>query len=128
MLRAIATLLIYATAAMLVFLGFEYIHVGQGLNPWLAFPTAILFVVGINLLLQYEADKRECALADLLEQIESEALCHANYYKGRLFTFNQRPDKTSQADICREAVDCFKSIVNLTRKEETHHVPQRQPS
>lgn len=45
MLNVIASILCLFTTAMLAILGVDWITIGYGLNPWIAFPLAIAFAV-----------------------------------------------------------------------------------
>ena len=54
-LRILTVLSGIAAGVTLLFMGFEWIYNGLGLNPWLAFPAAVAFIMLPCGLLIYEA-------------------------------------------------------------------------
>jgi len=70
LIRAFAILLAGFTSAILIWTGFEWIHIGVGLNPWIAFPVATILYFIPNILFIREAAEADCHIMDLMEHIE----------------------------------------------------------
>jgi hypothetical protein len=69
MLRAMAVILGAGAAAMLAWVGYEWIYNGYGLHPLIAFPGAIIMYTLPIVLLGREAIEYEVEIEDLLEEI-----------------------------------------------------------
>jgi len=77
-IRVLAVFMGLIASGLLAYLGFEWIYVGYGLNPWIAFPLALVFYYWPFHLLKREAEEIECRLADLLEEIDARDRDHSN--------------------------------------------------
>jgi choline-glycine betaine transporter len=69
-IRAFIIILSSVIAAFSAYLGFQWIHVGQGLNPYIAFPLAFAVYYIPYLYFSSEVKDLECQYEDLLEYME----------------------------------------------------------
>lgn len=78
LIRAISILLAIAGGIFLMHLGYNWIHLGYGLNPWLAFPLAVGFIMFPCGMILWEA----VSIADAVEEIREDAyLTRMKYYQ-----------------------------------------------
>ena len=68
--RGIVILFTHFTVAMLALSGFHWLEQGIGLNPLIAFPSAILLFCWIWLWVLYEANEANCKLENYLEYLD----------------------------------------------------------
>ena len=70
MLRALIVILYTGIAVTLMWLGFQWIYAGYGLNPWVAFPIAAAFYLIPYAILLKEAEDADVRVEDLLEELD----------------------------------------------------------
>lgn len=72
MWRSIIIITTHFTIALLGYAGFSWLTVGEGINPLIAFPAAIILYVAHLLWIEDMSRQYECNAMDLLERIDQE--------------------------------------------------------
>ena len=70
-IRSVMLLAFTLMSIVMVFMGWEHINHGYGLNPWIAFPLAIVFYIYPNRILLNEAQDRDYEIEKLKETIST---------------------------------------------------------
>lgn len=68
--RSTIIMFIHFTIALLLWLGYSWLSDGQGLNPLIAFPGAIILYIWHLLWISMMCEEHDCEASDVLEKFQ----------------------------------------------------------